>query len=72
MKKVRLWQCLFLLGMAVLQVLLTEEISESAHRRNCFSYEKAFDNLRNHNLTKDQSDTFLMPRNQILTNSVNY
>jgi murein DD-endopeptidase MepM/ murein hydrolase activator NlpD len=58
MKKVRLWQCLFLLGMAVLQVLLTEEISESAHRRNCFSYEKAFDNLRNHNLTKDQSDTF--------------
>ena len=37
---------------------MTEEISESAHRRNCFSYEKAFDNLRNHNLTKDQSDTF--------------
>ena len=58
MKKVRLWLLVFLCMMAVVQVLLTEELLESAHRRNCFSYEKAFDNLRNHNLTKDQSDTF--------------
>lgn len=44
--------------MAVFQVLLTEELLESAHSRNCFSYETAFRNLRNHNLTKDQVNTF--------------
>ena len=53
MKKVRLWLLVFLCMMAVFQVLL-----ESAHRRNCFSYETAFRNLRNHNLTKDQVNTF--------------
>ena len=53
MKKVRLWLLVFLCMMAVFQVLLTEELLESAHRRNCFSYETAFRNLRNHNLTKD-------------------
>jgi len=44
--------------MAVFQVLLTEELLESAHRRNCFSYETAFRNLRNHNLTKALSSGF--------------
>ena len=58
MKKVRLWLLVFLCMMAVFQVLLTEELLESAHRRNCFSYETAFRNLRNHNLTKDQVNTF--------------
>ena len=58
MKKIRLWLLVFLCMMAVFQVLLTEELLESAHRRNCFSYETAFRNLRNHNLTKDQVNTF--------------
>lgn len=48
----------FLCMIAVFQVLLTEELLESAHRRNCFSYETAFRNLRNHNLTKEQIDTY--------------
>ena len=42
MKKVRFWLLVFLCMMAVVQVLLTEELLESAHRRNCFSYETAF------------------------------
>ena len=47
MKKVRLWLLVFLCMMAVVQVLLTEELLETAFR-----------NLRNHNLTKDQVNTF--------------